>query len=291
MKLNLLPTYVSKEGQARTAWVISGLLAAGSVAAAVFMIVYSQGQLKDAKAKADSFRQPAADALATAKKADEIIAKATGVDRNLKLAQAMTDHNAVYPNLYQEVMRYIPPFFRVISMSAAPGGAESCTVTLVGQIKSYQQYADVVLALLRMPDAVNVTRAGYTLTDMYVPGLNEQDQLGQPIKPGESSLPSDPIERMNEILARASAAPTGFQNVGGFGTDEPQKGAMPGWSTITMNLVLTRNIQTPNPSATLVAGPGGGGGGGNTQPAGFGQTTPPAPSNPGGAGPARDIQE
>jgi len=289
MKLNLLPTYVSKEGQSRTAWVISGLVAAASIAAAVFLISSSAKRLQDAKERVTQWEQKAADALATGKKADEIIARATTVDRNLKLAAAMNEHNSVYPNLYGEVMRYVPPFYRVTSMSATPNGATSCTVTLTGQIKSFQQYADVVLALLRIPDAVNVSRAGYSLQDQVVPGLNEQDQIGTPIKPGETNLPSDPMERMNELIARAGSEPTGFQDVSGFGTEAPVKGPMPGWSTVTLNIVLNRNIQTPNPMATLRAGLAGAppAGAPTGQPAGF--TPPPPPPGGGqGAGPEND---
>jgi len=289
MKLNLLPTYVSKEGQSRTAWAISGLLALASIAAAVFLISSSSARLKKANEEVALWEQKAADALATGKKADEIIAKATTVDRNLKLATAMNEHNAVYPNLYGEVMRYVPAFYRVTSMSAAPSGANACTVTLTGQMKSFQQYADVVLALLRIPDAVNVSRAGYSLDDQIIPPLNELDQYGRPIKPGETNLPSDPMERMNEMIARASSEPTGFQDVNGFGTENPVKGPMPGWSTVTVQITLARNIQTPNPMATLRSGLAGAPGtpppAGGT-PAGF--TPPAAPPGGGGRGPEND---
>jgi len=292
MKLNLLPTYVSKEGQSRTAWAVSGLLALGSIAAAVFLISSSSARLKAAREEVTLWEQKAADALATGKKADEIIAKATTVDRNLKLATAMNEHNAVYPNLYGEVMRYVPSFYRVTSMTAAPNGANACTVTLTGQMKSYQQYADVVLALLRIPDAINVSRAGYNLEDPLVPSLNETDQVGAPIKPGETNLPSDPMERMNEIIARANSEPTGFQDVNGFGTDAPVKGPMPGWSTVTLNITLARNIQTPNPMATLRAGLAGGAGGAGAPaggtPAGFQPPAPPAGGGGGGRGPEND---
>lgn len=254
MKLNLLPTYVSKEGQSRTAIAASVLIALGSIGIALFLITSSAARLKAANEEVTRWQQPAADAYATSMEAEKIIAQATTPDRNLKLATAMNEHNNVYPNLYGEVMRYVPAFYRVSSMSAAPNGPNAAVVTLTGQIQSFQQYADIVLALLRIPDAVNVTRGGYTITDQFVPSLNETDQTGTPIRPGESNLPSDPMERMNEILSRAASEPSGFRDVNGYGTEAPNKGPLPGWSTVTMQVVLNRNIQVPNPMATLRAG-------------------------------------
>ena len=47
MKLNLLPTHVSKASAARTATILSGLMAAAMVAAAVWMSASSKKELDD----------------------------------------------------------------------------------------------------------------------------------------------------------------------------------------------------------------------------------------------------
>ncbi len=253
MKLNLLPTYVSKEGQAKTATVVSILLGVLGIATAVGMILYSQQTLARNKAEADSLVQPAQDALDTSKRADEIMQGAVVIDRNLKLANAMLKHNTVYPDLYREVMTYVPSFMRVTTLTAAPNSPEQATITIGGVLQSFQQYADVVIALLRMPGVTNVARADFNVPVPAVPALSETDQNGLPVLPSEGNLPSDPVARMEELAARASAAPRGFLGQGGFGTEEALRGAMPDWSPVTLTVTISRNIQTPDPRATLAA--------------------------------------
>jgi hypothetical protein len=267
MKLNLLPTYVSKEGQIRVAYVVSGLLVAASVAAAVLMTVSSNAQLDRAKQRVALWQPKYDQAVATSKRADEIMANSVTIDRNVRLAKAMGEHCSTYPNLYRQVLQYVPSWFRVTSITARPAGQQS-TVTITGVLQTYQQYADVMFALLRIPDAVNVSRNGYALDRKSVPGLNEGDQIGTPVREADGNLPSDPMARMEELIRRANQAPGGFDGVGGFGTGEPQKSAMPGWSEVTLGVVLNRNIQTPNPRATLSA-----------------QGAAAPPSTPGGAAP------
>ncbi|MBS1723522.1 MAG: hypothetical protein JSS66_11275 [Armatimonadetes bacterium] len=281
MKLNLLPTYVSKEGQSKVAWLVAGVMIIGSIAGGLFAIMWSNGELSAAKQRVDDVRPLYEKALATSKRADDIMASSVVIDRNLKLSQAMMAHNSVYPDLYREVLSYAPSFFRVNSIQAAPAG-EQTTVTMQGVLQTYQQYADVMLAMLRIPGATNVTRAGFTDIRPTVPGLNEQDQIGSPVKPGAGNLPSNPQARMEELIARANQEPTGFLNVGGFGDpDATQKGAMPNWSPVTITVTLARNIQTPNPRATLTSQ-----GGANTAPSGSGSPSGggPAPSGPTGGG-------
>ncbi len=258
MKLNLLPTYVSKEGQLRTAIAGSLILVVLSLVLSVFMILKSRGDLQAAHERADEWKPKAEAAVATAEFADTIIQSATGIQRNIKLAEAMDKHNPVYPDLYREVLGYVPAFFRVSAISATPTGETGCLVTMTGIIHTFQNYADLMLALLRIPGASNVSRAGYQITDPAVPALSEQDQVGFPAKPGETPLPSNPLERLDALIAKGSSDPGGFTGTGNFGTTDPgPRGAMPDWSQITVTVTLAdRKIQTPLPRATLAkAGP------------------------------------
>lgn len=278
MKLNLVPKHVSKAGQSRGMMVMAIAIVVLAAVGAILMMLQSQARLAAAVDKAESHQQGAADAVATANDADRVIAQGAMFDRNLKLATAMLDHNMAYTQLYDDVFAHIPSFFRLNSIAAVPNGAEAATVTLTGYLDTFQQYADMNLALLRIPGAVNVTRSGYVIDDKYVPSLNENDQIGTPVEPGEENLPSDPWERWQELERRAAAAPDGFLNINGFGTMGGDKGAMPGFSTVTFTVTIAgRNIQPPDPTATIMAVPAlptaPPTGGGNSQP-----TVPPTTS-------------
>lgn len=280
MKLNLLPTHVSKEGQSKIAGISSAVLALASIGAGIVAVGYSSDQLAKAKARVAEVQPAYEAAMATSKRADEIMASSIVIDRNVKLANAMMEHNKVYPDLYREVLSYVPSFFRVNSIAAAPANESTCTVTMTGVLQTYQQYADIMLAMLRIPGATNVTRAGFTDVRKNVPALNENDQIGLPVKPGEPNLPSDPLRRLDDMIARAGQAPTGYLNANGFGSNAPQKGAMPDWSQVTITVTLARNIMTPLPMATLKA-QGGATGGGAPAP-NSGGFTAPGPSGRGG---------
>ncbi len=298
MKLNLLPTSISKEGQQKTAVIASILLAVVGIIGCVFMIITSKKRLDDARAKADEIRPQAEEAVRIAQEADTIIQSGTGIQRNSRLAAAMIEHSAVYPNLYREVMGYIPSFYRITSLTAAPSGDNQCTVTMTGVIQTYEQYANLMLALLRIPTAINVTRSGYQIVDKYVPGLDSNDQVGIPIKPGESRLSSNPLQRLDQLIA-ANAGPgdSAYLNVSGFGSNDPgAKGPMPSWSQVTVSVTLqsgavdgkqvSRDIRTPDPRATLAQQTGtppppAGGGGATTPPRGAPQTPPPGGKNAG----------
>lgn len=270
MKLNLLPTHVSKESATKVAWLATGVMSLAAVAAGIFAVGYSSNEKSKAMAR-DAEAKPAYDtAVKTSARADEIMASSVVIDRNVKLADAMIKHNSKYPELFREVLSYVPSFFRVNSIAAVPTSADSCTVTMQGVLQNYQQYADLMLAMLRIKGATNVTRAGFTDLRPVVPPLREQDQIGTPVKPGEGPLPSDPRARLDELVQRASQPPTGFLNANGFGLPADQKGAMPEWSLTTITVTLNRDITTPNPRATLTsqggAGTGTGGGSGFTPP-------------------------
>lgn len=291
MKLNLLPTSVSKEGQQKTAMIVSVLLAALGIIGCVFMIITSKKQLDDAKAKAEEIRPQAEEALRIAQEADTIIQSGTGIQRNSMLASSMLAHNSVYPNLYREVLGYVPSFFRLTSITAAPVSDTQCSVTMTGVIQTYEQYANIMLALLRIPTATNVTRSGYQNIDKFVPGLDSQDQVGILIRPGQARVPSNPLERLDQMIADNASGDAGFLNVSGFGSNDPgAKGPMPDWSQITVTVTLTsgevdgkqisRDIRTPDPRATLAQQTGGApaqtpAGGGGTAP-----TPAPGPTGP-----------
>jgi hypothetical protein len=228
------------------------LIIALAAAATFVLISTGRAKLEAARDRADTLRPQVAIAMGKSQMADQIIQQVTGIDRNLKLTTAMTEHNSKYVGLYREVMGYIPSFYRINSMSAAPTGPDSCTVQMTGVLKTHKQYADLVAALYRMPGVVSVARNGYSDVNPYVPNLNTEDQLGTKIKPGEPNLPSDPDLRMQEMIRRANSGPTGFQGIGGFGQDVFPKGAMPDWSTVSVTMqIVGRPMQVPNPRATL----------------------------------------
>ncbi|MFN3729931.1 MAG: hypothetical protein ACK4XJ_09495, partial [Fimbriimonadaceae bacterium] len=72
------------------------------------------------------------------------------------------------------------------------------------------------------------------------------------------------------------------------GSGEPGlRGAMPGWSQVTLTMVVARDLQAPAIRTTLIsAGSPAAGGGGQPQP--MQQTPPPIP---GGGGPGDDDDD
>ena len=252
MKLNLLPSHVAKSQGSKGAFFMMILIIAFAGAATFVLINTGRGKLEAARDRADELRPKVAIAMGNSQMADQVIQKVTGIDRNLKLTAAMTEHNAKYVALYRDVMSHIPSFYRINSLAAAPSGPDTCTVQMTGVLKTHKQYADLVAALYRMPGVVSVARNGYNDVTPYVPNLNSGDQIGTAIKPGEANLPSDPDLRMQEMIRRANSGPTGFQGVGGFGQEVFPKGAMPDWSTVSVTLQIAgRQMQVPNPRATL----------------------------------------
>lgn len=287
MKLNLLPTHVATQSKAPVFAGIGAVAAIAAIAAAVFLKVSSEADLRAAKEELNTNKQAAADALATANHADDIAKKGEVINTNLMLAKSMSKHNSAYVELYEEVMQHVPDFYRITSLTAQPAGADSATVTLVGHLKTFRQYADVSFAFWRMPGVTNVQRAGFQLEDPTRQPITATDQLGTPVKPGEQPLPSDPIEKLDAIIARESSKPQGYLGQGGFGQEGETKGAMPGWSTVTMVLTIQKDVRTPDPRATLSGSGGGGGGatGGFPGIPGAGAPGRPPVGGPPGAGP------
>ncbi|HZH99149.1 MAG TPA: hypothetical protein VEX38_09280 [Fimbriimonadaceae bacterium] len=261
MKLNLLPTTVSRGAQVRNGLIVALLLVIAGLAGAAFLISSSQAAIQKQQDRITQAAPVASQAVKTSKEADETIKQAALVLMNINLANAMNAHNGKFPALYDEVRQYVPGFFRLTSMAATPSGAESTVVTMVGVISSYQQYADLMLALLRIPNATAVSRSGYQNIDPVVPALVPEDQVGRPIRPGEPRIPDDPLDRLDRMIANARLdSYLGVGNYGSIGGEVIQRGAMPGDSTITVAVVLARNMQTPDPRATLAGAAALGGG-------------------------------
>lgn len=274
MKLNLLPTHVGKERQGKVAVVGAVLIVLAAAALTAYMIMIPAGRLESLDSAIAEERRVYNILVTESAKADSTIADAKMLITNMMLADAMLKHSTVYPDLYDDIRRYVPSFFRTISMTAQPASADTSVVTITGVLKTYQQYADLMLALLKNPSVVSVTRAGFQQFDPRVPALTPVDQKGKPIKPGEAPIPDDPLERLDYFIAQGRT--TGFTGTGGFGTDDlGPRGAMPEWSVITLTLVVRKNLQTPDPRATLASQGGGApatGAGG--APLGGGRLTP-----------------
>lgn len=282
MKLNLLPKTVSEAGATRTAIILSVVVFLLLLGVGAGAMVWSNAELAKARERVAALQPEYQRVQENSRLAEAKMAENAALIRNVALAQAMLEHNTKYPDLYDDLRGYIPPYYRLQSMSATPGGPGTCQVVLVGVLQTFQQYADLAIALRRIPDVIAVSRAGFTPLDQYVPNLVIGDQTAEPVRPGEPRLPQDPIDRLNFLIAQAQQG-SGFTGVGGFGTGDPEqpRGAMPDWSVVTMTLVLARDIQTPDPGATL-GSQGMGAGQGTGGPAGFGGPMGGPPGGPGG---------
>lgn len=278
MKLNLLPATVSKGAKARNAWIGSILLILVGAGASAFMIIKSQQDLRDIKQKVADARGPAQTAYETSAQADTIITKAELPIRNTLLANAMIAHNAKYPQLYDELQRSIPSFFRVTRMSASPIDANTSRIDLQGTLETYQQYADLMLALLKFKGTMAVGRNNYVPTEQIVPALTPADQAGRPRRANEAPVPDDPLERLTYFQGQGSTE--AFTGVGNFGSATPDtRFALPDSSLIEVSMVVARDLRVPDARGTLQAAPAptaGGAGGGlggapvSGMPSGFG---------------------
>ncbi len=282
MKLNLLPQTVSKGRQFKIAWTVGPLVLVACILASIAMGLSATARKKNAEDSIQSSKDQYLNAVATSQKATDIVTQASQVIRDANLAKAMIDHNDVYPDLYNKIRGYIPGYFRVTSMSAQPVDGTNCTVTLVGTLGSYQEYADLVLALMRCKDVTSIGRAGYTYDRAIVPGISEQDPLGRPRKPSQPPIPDDQLQRLAYLQSQVRSG--GYQNVSNFGSGtEATKGAMPSDSLVTVTLSVKGNLQVPSVESTITAAGGGGGTGGGPGAAGFGG--PPGMGGPPGGFP------
>jgi uncharacterized membrane protein YgcG len=259
MKLNLLPVTVRKGAKSRPAWIVSILLALGGAGAAFALITISQKDLKEVKDQVEEARPKADEAYAISTQADDIIQKAQPVLKNTNLAKAMIRHNAVYPAAYEDIFRYNPPYFRLTSITATPSDEKTATIVMTGTISSYQQYADLTLALQRNPKVISVSRQGYDpqyYIKNTVPPIVPADQEGRPHKLGDPPIPVEGEQRLAyfESLPKRS----GYLGVSNFGSGtENTRLQMVGDSLITITMIAKYELQTPNPRATLSGGGGG----------------------------------
>ncbi|MCG9895718.1 MAG: hypothetical protein MH204_09605 [Fimbriimonadaceae bacterium] len=277
MKLNLLPASVSKEGRSRIFLILSALVLLLSIAGAVILVLAGQQMVAQAQARADEPRDTYSRALGAANAAETVIQTALDPERGIQLHNAMAAHNTAYINLYNRVFDYVPSFMRVRSISATPAGPDAVTVNLTGVCSTFQQYSDAVMSLLRMPGVTNVVRSGYQVRDPYIPPVTEADTLATPIEPGQTNLPTDPLERLEARVNRAASEPDplAFQNVGGFGTEDIDRGAMADASEVNFVITISgTNLQAPNPRSSIL-------GGGGPAPAGGPGVPPGMPGGPG----------
>lgn len=253
MKLNLLPKIVDTTGRAKRAFFGGLIVLLASIAGAYYMVSTSSKRLEEANGHV-SDAQPLYDkAVQVATSADTMMTKQDlrQLVVNTALATSMKNSSRLYPDLYNFVRPYIPGFFRITNLGATPIDGTSCTVNMTGTVSNAQQYADLMLALLRIPGATAVTRGGFQSDDIEVPSLTLVDQKGWPRRGSKAPIPDDPLERLAYFENETS--PTGYLNAGNFGTfeDGTVKGARPGESVIAVSVTVPRNIQTPNPRATI----------------------------------------
>ena len=122
---------------------------------------------------------------------------------------------------------------------------------MTGVLLTSQEYADLVAALYQMRGVTSVARSGFVDNRPVVPALNESDQFGTEVPPGQPNIPSDPEERMQAMITRAQGPSGGFAGTE-WGTDASPKGAIPGWSSVAITMQIgNRAIRTPNPRATI----------------------------------------
>ncbi len=188
----------------------------------------------------------------TAASADTILAGSKIVLTNSELVKQIDNSNGKYPRLYNTLKSYIPAFMRIRSISAASAGPEQSVVTIQGYLKTFQQYSDVMIALLRFPGCAAVGRSGFGPVTAGDAGPFGYD----PANPDRGPIP-------------------GWSSV-----------------TLTMSITSGpfANLQAPEPRATLQGAgtgsvPASGGGGGVPAPAPKGggvASTPPAGGTVGG---------
>ena len=203
MKLNLLPKTVSKNVQSKTMLMVMTILVLVSLVGAFMYNRKLNGDLQSYKDESAQLEANAEKVRQTQKHAEEIIADAAIVLTNSSLVNKIDEANKAYPDLYDEVRKHIPSFYRLRSMEAASHGAESCTVTLTGYLKTFQQYSDIMLSLLRMPGLVSIARAGY---NPVAPG-NEGPFAYNPDNPERGPIPGESEVIITMVVAKDLTAP------------------------------------------------------------------------------------
>ena len=223
-----------------------------------YLNVSSTKALDQARSDQQASTGPALEAYTKSTEADTIMndVKSVALIRDATLAQDMIKHNDVYPDLYEGIKPYIPSFFRINSLSASAGGATSATITLIGTIDTYEQYANLMLAFSRYPGLVSISRSGFVSRDEIVPNINATDTEGKPRRPDQGPIPDDKLERL--AYFQASVQQQGYNSEGNFGTGtDSTREAMPTSSLVTVTMSVTKNLQTPDPRQTITSGASG----------------------------------
>jgi len=200
----------------------------------------------------------------TAASADTILANSKIVLTNSELVKQIDDANGRYPRLYNTLKGYIPAFMRVRSLSAASAGPEQAVVTIQGYLKTFQQYSDVMIALLRFPGCSAVGRSGFgpiTSGDAGPFGYDPANPERGPI-PGWSSVTLTMSITSGPFANLQAPEPRATLQGAGTGTAPAPAGTQPSIPTTPPRGGGIAN--TPPPGAAGTAGPGASSGGGNT---------------------------
>ncbi|MEO7453601.1 MAG: hypothetical protein ABIV13_02425 [Fimbriimonadales bacterium] len=161
MKLNLLPKTAARSAQSRTALMAMAVLVVLTLAGTMLYASQVSKTLAGYKEEVAAKEIIAKQIVDTAASADTILANSKIVLTNFELVKQIDNSNGKYPRLYNTLKGYIPSFIRVRSISAASGGPENSVVTIQGYLKTFQQYSDVMIALLRFPGCSAVGRSGF----------------------------------------------------------------------------------------------------------------------------------
>lgn len=161
MKLNLIPKTAARGAASKTMFTVMLIAVIASLVVAFMYNQSLQGTLQSWKDDTAAMLPSAQEVVRASKEADEIVAKARIVLTNTALYKEIESRNNAYPDLYDEVKQYIPSFFRVNSMQASSSGDTGSMMTISGTLRTFQQYSDVMIALLRCPLVVAIGRAGY----------------------------------------------------------------------------------------------------------------------------------
>jgi hypothetical protein len=124
-------------------------------------------------------------------------------------------------------------------------------------LDSYQQYGDLLLAMMRWKDAKNISRTGYTVDLPTVPAATPENPVGKPETRAQASAPKSQLDRLAyyESQNYNPAGYIGLNNYGSPGTDV--RGATPNESVVTIVMTVNRNLQCPDIVASLNSGPSG----------------------------------
>lgn len=161
MKLNLIPKTAARGAASKTMFTVMLIAVIASFVLAFLYNRSLQATLQSWKDDTAAMLPSAQEVVRASKEADEIVAKARIVLTNTALYNEIETRNNAYPDLYDEIKQYIPSFFRVNSMQASSNGEAGSTMVINGTLRTFQQYSDVMIALLRCPLVVAIGRAGY----------------------------------------------------------------------------------------------------------------------------------